>query len=180
VIFKFLHFNHPTKEQEDVLRAMEVFVQSEDPYDFMVLCGAAGTGKTSITAALIGYLNSLDRPYKIAAPTGRAARVLGRKAKTTTSTIHSLIYIHSTNSTTGVVSSKLKNGYNAVPTIYIIDEASMIAKDVGKSEHFKTEKGLLADLVTYVKGANVNNKIIFLVRGNLLLSIRGIWNRLLI
>lgn len=91
-IFDFLHFSHPTKEQELVLQAMANFIDEKDAFDFLVLCGAAGTGKTSVTAALIGYLNEIDVPYKISAPTGRAARILGRKAKTTTSTIHSLIY----------------------------------------------------------------------------------------
>jgi len=56
-IFEFLHFSKPTAEQSAVLKAMETFVATENLYDFMVLCGAAGTGKTSITAALIGYFN---------------------------------------------------------------------------------------------------------------------------
>lgn len=81
MIFKYLHFSHPTEEQSNVLKAMSDFVLSKNQYDFMVLCGTAGTGKTSITAAIIGYLNELGKPYKISAPTGRAARILGRKAK---------------------------------------------------------------------------------------------------
>lgn len=162
-IFKFLHFNRPTKEQEMVLKAMEEFVSNENVFDFLVLCGAAGTGKTSITAALIGYLNSLDRPYKIAAPTGRAARILGRKAKTTTSTIHSLIYTPNSDKESGKVTFKLKKGYNKQQTIYIIDEASMIPKQVDNSENlFVVERGLIFDLIGYIKGANVNNKVIFL------------------
>jgi exodeoxyribonuclease-5 len=131
-IFKYLHFSHPTKEQEAVLKAMESFIDEKDPYDFLVLCGAAGTGKTSVTAALIGYLNSLEKAYKISAPTGRAARILGRKAKTTTSTIHSMIYSPKSDNETGRVTFKLKIGHNSKPTIYIIDEASMIPKDVDK------------------------------------------------
>ena len=86
-IFKHLNFSQPTKEQADILKEMEGFIDDSNQFDFIVLCGAAGTGKTSITAALIGYLNELGKPYKISAPTGRAARILGRKAKTTTSTI---------------------------------------------------------------------------------------------
>jgi exodeoxyribonuclease-5 len=162
-IFKHLHFSHPTKEQETVLKAMESFIEEKDPYDFLVLCGAAGTGKTSVTAALIGYLNSLGKPYKISAPTGRAARILGRKAKTTTSTIHSMIYSPKSDNETGRVTFKLKIGYNSKPTIYIIDEASMIPKDVDKEVGlFEVEKGLIFDLIGYIKKANVNNKIIFL------------------
>lgn len=162
-IFYYLHFSHPTAEQSDVLKAMEDFVSTENQYDFMVLCGAAGTGKTSITAALIGYLNELGKPYKIAAPTGRAARILGRKARTTTSTIHSMIYAPKSDNETGKVTFKLKNGYNSSPTVYIIDEASMIPKDVDKEQNlFQVEKGLIFDLITYIKRANVNNKIILL------------------
>ncbi len=162
-IFNYLHFSHPTAEQTDVLKAMEDFVSPENQYDFMVLCGAAGTGKTSITAALIGYLNDLGKPYKISAPTGRAARILGRKAKTTTSTIHSMIYAPKADNETGKITFKLKLGHNANPTIYIIDEASMIPKDIDKEQNlFQVEKGLIYDLIAYIKKANVNNKIIFL------------------
>jgi exodeoxyribonuclease-5 len=129
----------------------------------LVLCGAAGTGKTSVTAALIGYLNSIEKSYRISAPTGRAARILGRKAKTTTSTIHSMIYMPKSDSETGRVTFKLKNGHNSKPTIYIIDEASMIPKEIDKKDSlFEVEKGLIYDLISYVKKANVNNKIIFL------------------
>jgi hypothetical protein len=162
-IFEFLHFSQPTKEQSDVLIAMEDFVSSGNQYDFIVLCGAAGTGKTSITASLIGYLNDLGKPYKISAPTGRAARILGRKAKTTTSTIHSMIYAPTADNETGKVTFKLKLGHNANPTVYIIDEASMIPKEIDKVQNlFQVEKGLIYDLIAYIKVANVNNKIIFL------------------
>lgn len=162
-ILDFLHFNTPTPEQEKALTAMEEFVQDDDPLDFLILCGAAGTGKTSVTAALIGYLNSLDKSYRIAAPTGRAARILGRKAKTTTSTIHSLIYSPKANKETGKVTFKLKIGHNQKPAVYIIDEASMIPKEIQDGGGlFEVEKGLLFDLITYIKKANVYNKIIFL------------------
>jgi exodeoxyribonuclease-5 len=162
-IFDFLHFSQPTNEQSLVLNAMEEFVSAENPYDFMILCGAAGTGKTSITAALIGYLNEIDKPYKIAAPTGRAARILGRKSNSVTSTVHSMIYVTSSNQESGTVAFKLKSGHNSKPTIYIIDEASMVSKDVDKNQTlFQTERGLIFDLVEYVKSANVNNKIIFI------------------
>ena len=163
MILDYLHFSHPTFEQRNVLLAMEEFVSEENPYDFLVLCGAAGTGKTSVTAALIGYLNELEKPYRIAAPTGRAARILGRQAKTTTSTIHSMIYAPKADNETGRVTFKLKIGHNPKPTIYIIDEASMIPKDVDKNQNiFQVEKGLIYDLIAYIKKANVNNKIILL------------------
>ena len=162
-IFDFLHFSRPTEEQKTVLRAMEDFVQRKNQEDFMILCGAAGTGKTSITSALIGYLNDLNMPYQIAAPTGRAARILGRKANTCTSTIHSMIYLVTPNKETGAVNLNLKDTKDFTPVIYIVDEASMIPKNANtKDELFHTEHGLMFDLIRYVKSANVNNKIIFL------------------
>jgi ATP-dependent exoDNAse (exonuclease V) alpha subunit len=162
-ILDYLHFTNPTEEQSNVLSAMEDFVSPGNPYDFMVLCGAAGTGKTSITSALIGYLNELGRPYRISAPTGRAARILGRKARATTSTIHSMIYAPKADKETGRITFRLKAGNNPSPTVYIIDEASMIAKEIDKNQGlFQVDQGLIYDLVAYIKNANVDNKIIFL------------------
>ena len=80
---------------------MSDFVRETNKDDFYIMCGAAATGKTSITTALIGHLNANAINYKIAAPTGRAARILGRKSKTVNSTIHSLIYNTKPNSETG-------------------------------------------------------------------------------
>lgn len=162
-ILKHLHFSGPTKDQKTVLKAMEQFVSEQDPFDFLVLCGAAGTGKTSITSALLGYLGEINTPYKIAAPTGRAARILGKKANAVTSTIHSMIYIPSTNSNSGAVSFSLKDWIDQNPTVYIVDEASMISAEKPAAENlFKVEASLLDDLVAFIKKANVRNKIIFL------------------
>ena len=91
-ILDHLQFDCPTLEQKMALLSMSKFVNSNNEDDFLILSGAAGTGKTSITTALIGYLNTNTIGYNIAAPTGRAARILGRKSKTLNSTIHSLIY----------------------------------------------------------------------------------------
>jgi exodeoxyribonuclease-5 len=162
-IFDFLHFSQPTKEQKKVLKAMAEFVADENKNDFIVLCGSAGTGKTSITSALIGYLNHKKKAYKISAPTGRAARILGRKSGSLASTIHSMIYTPKADGESGIVNFKLKIGHNSKPTIYIVDEASMISIHNNSDQSlFVTERGLLFDLIAYIKTANVLNKIIFL------------------
>ena len=162
-ILDFLHFSHPTNEQTVALKAMESFVQTENPNDFLILRGAAGTGKTSITSALIGYLNNLDKSYKIAAPTGRAARILGRKSKTCASTIHSMIYNVIHDEATESILLELKNTTDYFPVIYIVDEASMIPKNPNTDDElFHSLHSLLFDLICYVKRANAKNKIIFL------------------
>lgn len=162
-ILDFLHFSNPTEEQKIALTSMQEFVKIENQEDFLILCGAAGTGKTSITSALIGYLNSKEIKYKIAAPTGRAARILGRKAKTLTSTIHSMIYTPVDEKKNGYIVFRLKKMAKTDYTIFIIDEASMISTMADQTDTlFKSEKGLLDDLIMYIKSANANNKIILL------------------
>ena len=159
-ILDSLHFDCPTSEQKKVLLAMAEFVKPGNPEDFMILCGAAGTGKTSITSALIGYLNGLEQGYKIAAPTGRAARIIGRKGNAVSSTIHSMIYNVKVDKNTGEVNYRLKQNLDDKFTVYIIDEASMIPASANNMELslLKSDNSLLGDLVKFVKNGNQKNK----------------------
>ena len=143
---------------------MANFVEESNTDDFFIMCGAAGTGKTSITSALIGYLNAKSTKYTIAAPTGRAARILGRKTGSVSNTIHSLIYKPETNKETGSVKFALKNNRSIEFGIYIIDEASMVSAKSSKGSNaiFQTADSVLNDLVKFVKNGNEKNKIIFL------------------
>jgi exodeoxyribonuclease-5 len=163
-IFDHLHFATPTTEQRNALQGMADFTQQGNSDDFYILCGAAGTGKTSIVSAFIGYLNALDIRYQIAAPTGRAARILGRKSKTLSNTIHSMIYTRVVNKKTGEITWVLKQNLNSRETIYIIDEASMVPSLPDKSEDslFKCENSLLSDLAKFVKNGHTKNKVLFL------------------
>jgi exodeoxyribonuclease-5 len=167
-ILDHLQFDCPTPEQTQALLCMSDFVKESNTDDFFILCGSAGTGKTSITTALIGYLNSKSVAYNIAAPTGRAARILGRKSKTVNSTIHSLIYNVDANKVTGELTFKLKHNDVKDYNIYIIDEASMIAsKPQNDSESlFKCKTSLLSDLIAFIKQGNPSNKLIFLGDSN--------------
>ena len=160
-ILDYLHFHLPTVEQKLALEALAQFVDIANKEDFFILSGAAGTGKTSITSALVGYLNK-DTQYRIIAPTGRAARILGKKTKCLSSTIHSLIYTPDSNKETGIVNWKLKPNFNDEYTVYIIDESSMIASSANNSEMFQTSDSLLNHLIKYIKSGNPNNKIVFL------------------
>ncbi len=162
VILDYLHFHTPTTEQRTAMEAMTEFVDQKNQDDFFILSGAAGTGKTSITSALIGYLNEHEIPFKIAAPTGRAARILGKKSRTVSSTIHSLIYNAESDKGTGAVRWKLKQNKNKDFTVYIIDESSMISAESKENGMFGSDDSLLANLVRYIRSGNERNKVLFL------------------
>jgi exodeoxyribonuclease-5 len=163
-ILDYLHFDNPTAMQKSALLAMVDFVKEDNKDDFFILCGAAGTGKTSVTSALIGYLNNGGIHYKIAAPTGRAARILGRKTNTQNSTIHSMIYNADANPETGVVKFTLKDAEDEDYCVFIVDEASMINAMTNTREDslFVAADSLLNDLVKYVKSGNGRNKLLLL------------------
>ena len=120
-ILAFLHFDNPTNDQKHALIGIQSFLETNSDQDFFILRGAAGTGKTSIISAVVGFLNFNAKPFKIAAPTGRAARIVGKKTNAVSTTIHSMIYIPESNGKTGVVTFKLKNKIDQNPCLYIID-----------------------------------------------------------
>lgn len=126
-ILDYLHFHCPTGKQKAALTSLANFVEESNTDDFFIMCGAAGTGKTSITSALIGFLNANKKKYIIAAPTGKAARILGRKTGSVSNTIHSLIFKPVTNMETGAVTFMLKNNRSVEFSIYNIDEASIVS-----------------------------------------------------
>lgn len=163
-ILDLLHFDAPTIEQKAALLAMAEFVKEDNNDDFLVLCGAAGTGKSSIMTALIGYLNQKDLTYHMAAPTGRAARILTRKTNTLANTVHSLIYRVVSDPKTGIVRFVLRTTEDDSRTVFIIDEASMVNAMPAKEDGalFVAPNALLTDLARYIKSGNPFNKVIFL------------------
>ena len=69
-------FGHvPTAEQEKAMDTFARFMTDRDERSVMVLRGAAGTGKTSLSAAIVRALLSLQQKLVLLAPTGRAAKV---------------------------------------------------------------------------------------------------------
>lgn len=104
--------------------------------------GYAGTGKTSLTGALVQSLAARHIDTVLLAPTGRAAKVFGAYARRPASTIHRRIYRHSLPGSEG---HAVPRENTARDTIFIVDEASMIGADDPD-----TGRSLLADLIHYV------------------------------
>ena len=117
---------------------------SPDDRSVFVLCGYAGTGKTTLVSALVRTLTELERKCVLLAPTGRAAKVFASYSDKGAFTIHKWIYRQKSivNSTCFTLSeNRSKN------TLFIVDEASMIAN--GGMSGFGSG-ALLDDLVEFV------------------------------
>ena len=134
----------PTRGQSDVLRVFAAFVASANPMSVMLLRGSAGTGKTTLTAAIVRALSSVARKVVLLAPTGRAAKVLSLNAGRPAYTIHRKIYRQKTFEGTFSLNDNLHSD-----TLFVVDEASMIAND-GFTQSFFGSGRLLDDLTQYV------------------------------
>lgn len=112
-----------------------------------VLRGFAGTGKTSLVGALVRTLNTLKQKTVLMAPTGRAAKVFSQYAGQPAMTIHKKIYRQKkfSDSEAGYLLSD--NLYQH--TLFIVDEASMVANDGLVGNVFGSGR-LLDDLIQYV------------------------------
>ncbi|MDE6018312.1 MAG: AAA family ATPase [Muribaculaceae bacterium] len=129
----------PLECQAMSLYKMAEFVVSGMWRDVFVLNGYAGTGKTSVVAALINALSHCKIKSVVLAPTGRAAKVAGGMSKKAASTIHRRIY-HMENSASGMTIKLSAN--RDQNTIFIVDEASLITDS--------SRGSLLKDLIRYV------------------------------
>jgi exodeoxyribonuclease-5 len=160
----FIQFNAPTQEQKTVINALQLFVQDTNEQDFFVLCGSAGTGKSSIMNAVVQYGNVKGYSIQIAAPTGRAARIIAGKTKADTTTLHSLLFNVENNEHNAAVKYCEKVSDNDKFTIFIIDEASMVGSQLIRNDSsslFQCDTTILDAIVKYVKSGNKNNKVIF-------------------
>ena len=128
----------------ELLHLLTQFILSKNDKKAFVLRGYAGTGKTSIMAAIVKALGELKQPVVLLAPTGRAAKVLARYANKSAYTIHKYIY---RQDKLGAESFSLSDNLHK-HTLFIVDEASMIS---GQKDNPTFGSGiLLQDLIKYV------------------------------
>jgi exodeoxyribonuclease-5 len=163
-VLDFLHFENPTQEQVEVLNAIQTFVHPENEQDFMVVCGSAGTGKSSIMNAVVKYLHQQNTKVQVCAPTARAARLISMKTNDIATTVHSMVFSVKSQKNKAQINFGLKNNTEEDYTIYIIDEASMINSKVVRNhedELFVCNNAILDAIAHYVKSGNISNKVIF-------------------
>lgn len=131
------------------------FLREDD--SLFLLKGFAGTGKTSLVAAIVNTLMQFECPVVLLAPTGRAAKVFSGYAGQSAFTIHKKIYRQKT-AKEGIGFFNL--GYNTSSnTLFFVDETSMISANSSDS-NFGTGS-LLDDLFEYVYNGR-HNRLVFI------------------
>ncbi|MEY3968001.1 MAG: hypothetical protein RL137_904 [Bacteroidota bacterium] len=131
-----------TPDQEQALSQFLVFIRAREMRKLWILTGYAGTGKSTLIAHLVGQMRQEKLPFKLLAPTGRAAKVLANYAGFPASTIHRHIYFSGGEwSSQGLTLAKNlhKN------TLFFVDEASMLAAAAPQEA-----TNVLEDLLNYV------------------------------
>lgn len=162
-----------TTGQSSLIDELDKFLSDKTPC--FLLKGYAGTGKTFMMKGLTDFLTATKRSFKIAAPTGRAAKVISQKTKHKAYTIHKTIYSSKdikefkAKDEDGTETFKfyyeLKNNDEPSNTIYIIDEASMLSNVYSEGEFFRFGSGfLLNDLIKHINPDSNDHrkKIIFI------------------
>ena len=149
-----------TSGQAELVNQIERFLGSRTESVFL-LKGYAGTGKTFITKGLTEYFRAIGRNYVLAAPTGKASKVIASKTQSPAYTLHKTLYAfddmaeYLDEDTEGTETfkfyAKLAVNTLSVDTVYIVDEASMVADIYQEAEFFRFGSGyLLADLFEFV------------------------------
>ena len=129
-----------TTDQTIALQDVQNLIDKNEQ-GYYLLAGYAGTGKTTIAENIARYAQMNGRPVFIMAPTNKAAKVLNEKLKaakvsnTEATTIHRAIY-GEPDPITGewIPKADVKN------SVVIIDESSMISKEVMKDLLDNTQK----------------------------------------
>lgn len=163
-----------TDDQIALVANLRNFLNSKTDKVFL-LKGYAGTGKTFITKGLTEYFRSIGRNFVLAAPTGKASKVIAEKTKCKASTIHKAIYSFKDiaeyrdddlegSETYKYYAQLAVNGHSA-DTVFIVDEASMVSDVYQEEEFFRFGSGyLLQDFLEFVNldHNDHNKKVIFI------------------
>lgn len=145
----------PNRQQQQLIAALADYCASPRlSSTVFMINGYAGTGKTSLTAALVRALEQFRVRSVLLAPTGRAAKVFGNFAHHTAYTIHRHIYRNDLNTGrfTTLKENKAKPG-----TVFIVDESSML----DTTDNTADSLNILDDLLQFVYSAD-DCRLIFL------------------
>jgi ATP-dependent exoDNAse (exonuclease V) alpha subunit len=138
----------------------------------MVLTGAAGTGKSTLVAALVQEAIRLEWRVVITAPTGRAAWLLRQrlgKLPANVSTLHRFLYraegmeemADPVYGDLPLFRFALKSESEAARTLLVVDEASMIGELAAEGNQLRFGSGsLLRDLLAWREKGGRETKLL--------------------
>ena len=139
----------PTENQKKIIESFSNYLSEDNSSTFFILNGYAGTGKTTLIAAIVSALKSLGIKTILLAPTGRAAKVLSQYSGEKALTIHKRIYREQTNA---AYESKFSLNINRESeALFIVDEASMLSSGTNADKTIFGSGSLLDDLIQYVR-----------------------------
>lgn len=138
----------PTPGQESAIERLSSWITNPDYENIFILNGYAGTGKTTLIASFVTALKEIKINPVLLAPTGRAAKVVGRHTKEQSYTIHKKIYRQ--KSLTDMDSGFSLDYNKEHDTCFIVDEGSMLS-DRGFDGDMFGSGSLLDDLIKYVR-----------------------------
>lgn len=136
----------PTDDQRNAIEVFARFMTDRNERSVMLLRGSAGTGKTSLAAAIVRTMQELRQRVSLLAPTGRAAKVFSLNAGQPAATIHRAIYRE--KAFTGLDGKFNLNVNLFRDRLFMVDEASMISLSAGNTTF--GSGCLLDDLIQYV------------------------------
>lgn len=156
IVLKQLGFDF-SQSQKLAMGSFVDFLFDRNPETVFVLKGYAGTGKTSLVAAIVNALQEFRQKVVLLAPTGRAAKVFSSYAGISAFTIHKKIY-RQKDAAEG--RGNFNIGFNADHhTLFFVDEASMVSNS-GDDSNFGSGR-LLDDLMEFVYNGR-NNRLILI------------------
>ena len=136
-----------TNDQTDAIQTLANFTLNIELQEIYLLKGYAGTGKTTLIDGLVKATKHFKIKSVLMAPTGRAAKVIHKITHKEAYTIHKKIY-RQKGSKDGFGSFILGENLHT-NTIFIVDEASMIANSNTEQSTFGSGR-LLEDLISFV------------------------------
>lgn len=137
----------PTADQSSLINLLGEYIAHSQSKDILIVNGYAGTGKSSVIAALTATLKANGVKSYMLAPTGRAAKVISRYSGGGAVTIHKKIYRQKS-----ISDEKFVLDFNRDRgSFFIIDEASMIGNGSGWESNNFGSGDLLDDLIEYIK-----------------------------
>ncbi|MGM0582973.1 MAG: AAA family ATPase, partial [Bacteroidota bacterium] len=158
----------PNEIQNEALLKVEEFLNNGD--QVFILKGYAGTGKTTLIHIISKYLGELQKRTSVAAPTGRAAKILRdnlRAGQTIHRTIYNFDRLEAKEVNSDDMAKKSFHYYfpvldaEVMDRVMIVDEASMVSNVSHRHELFSFGSGkLLNDLITHLNFPKREPKLI--------------------